>query len=73
MKIKPYESMEEMAEVVLDGEDYDQGKLEDIEKRGIKNSKAIGRLIDVLMEKVIPASVLTESDIKYILTGRNSQ
>lgn len=48
-----YDSIEEYIEFKLDGEDYETGILESAAATAKNNSKAIGRLLNVLAEKEI--------------------
>tara|TARA_R110000851_G_scaffold56769_1_gene132624 strand:+ start:2705 stop:2953 length:249 start_codon:yes stop_codon:yes gene_type:complete len=60
-----YEDLATFSERILDVEDYDTGIIEAAAATAANNSRAIGRLLEVLHT----ADVLTEAEICLILTG----
>lgn len=60
-----YSSIEQFAEYSLDGDDYGKGSLESAADTATNNSKAIGRLLEVLHSK----NIVSDSDICNIIIG----
>ncbi|KKK93537.1 hypothetical protein LCGC14_2691890 [marine sediment metagenome] len=60
---KEYISIECLTVSNLDGEDYDRGSVETIEATARNNSQAIGKLLEVLLDK----DVIQLPDVRIIL------
>ena len=62
---REYTSLEEYAKCRLDGDDYGMGQMEATTATAENNSKAIGRLLDLLADK----SLITAEEAATIVEG----
>ena len=60
-----FESLEDYAEFRLDGSDYDRGIVEAAAATAQNNSKAIGRILDLLSSK----QLVTAEEVATIIEG----
>lgn len=64
-RTKTYESIEEYANIELDGSDYGKGAIEAVVYTAENNSQAIGRLLDHLAS----LGLVTAGDVGEIVCG----
>ena len=62
---REYNSLEEYAEYRLDGDDHGKGQMEAATDTARNNSKAIGRLLDLLATK----NLVTAEEVATIIDG----
>ena len=64
-KVQEWQSLMEYAELKLDGDDYGKGRLEAAEDTARNNSKAIGRLLDLMADK----GIVSANEVVIIIEG----